>query len=60
MKYLSIVSVLFLMGCVGIPDNVKPVDNFKLEVYLGKWYEVVRLDNSFERGLTRVTAVNHD
>jgi len=44
------------MGCVGIPENVKPVDNFKLEKYLGKWYEIARLDHSFERGLTRVTA----
>ena len=44
------------MGCVGIPENVKPVDNFKLEKYLGRWYEIARLDHSFERGLTRVTA----
>lgn len=56
MKKLSIVLVLFLMGCVGIPENVKPVDNFKLEKYLGKWYEIARLDHSFERGLTRITA----
>ena len=56
MKKLSIVLVLFLMGCVGIPENVKPVDNFKLEKYLGRWYEIARLDHSFERGLTRITA----
>jgi len=56
MKILSILSVLFIMGCVGIPENVKPVDNFKLEKYLGKWYEIARLDHSFERGLTRITA----
>ena len=35
---------------------MKPVDHFKLEKYLGKWYEIARLDHSFERGLTRVTA----
>jgi apolipoprotein D and lipocalin family protein len=56
LKKLSIVLVLFLMGCVGIPENVKPVDNFKLEKYLGKWYEIARLDHSFERGLTRISA----
>ena len=56
MKKLSIVLVLFLMGCVGIPENVKPVDDFKLEKYLGKWYEIARLDHSFERGLTRISA----
>jgi len=53
---IAIVLVLFLFGCVGMPENVKPVDHFKLEKYLGKWYEIARLDHSFERGLTRVTA----
>jgi len=56
MTKLSVVLVMLLMGCVGIPENVKPVNNFKLEKYLGKWYEIARLDHSFERGLTRVTA----
>jgi len=56
MKKLSIVFSLFLMGCVGVPENVKPVQNFSLEKYLGKWYEIARLDHSFERGLTHVTA----
>jgi apolipoprotein D and lipocalin family protein len=56
MKKLSLIFVLLLSGCVGIPANVKPVDNFKLEKYLGKWYEIARLDHSFERGLIRVTA----
>jgi apolipoprotein D and lipocalin family protein len=56
MRKLSIVLVMFITGCVGIPVNVKPVDNFRLEKYLGEWYEIARLDHSFERGLTRVTA----
>lgn len=47
---------MFITGCTGIPEGVKPVDNFKLEKYLGKWYEIAKLDHSFERGLTRVTA----
>jgi len=56
MKKISIVLFLLLTGCIGIPDNVKPVDNFRLEKYLGQWYEIARLDHSFERGLSRVTA----
>jgi len=56
MRKTLVVWVLLLAGCVGIPENVKPVDNFRLERYLGKWYEIARLDHSFERGLTRVTA----
>jgi apolipoprotein D and lipocalin family protein len=45
-----------IAGCTGIPEGVQPVQDFKLERYLGKWYEVARLDHSFERGLTRVSA----
>jgi apolipoprotein D and lipocalin family protein len=56
MRKILMLLVLFLTGCVGIPENVKPVENFKLEKYLGKWYEIARLDHPFERGLTRVTA----
>lgn len=43
-------------GCVGVPEGVEPVRGFELERYLGTWYEIARLDHSFERGLTRVTA----
>ena len=46
----------FLAGCVGIPENVTPVGNFNADRYLGTWYEIARLDHSFERGLMRVTA----
>lgn len=33
-----------------------PVNNFELDRYLGRWYEVARLDHSFERDLQAVTA----
>jgi len=56
MKTLSTAVIFFLMGCVGIPEQVKPVDHFEIEKYLGKWYEIARLDHSFERGLSHVTA----
>lgn len=56
MRRFSIAFVLFLTACTGIPENVKPVNDFVLEKYLGKWYEIARLDHSFERGLSRVTA----
>ena len=51
-----LVIALFLVGCVGIPENIKPVENFNLKKYLGKWYEIARLDHSFERGLTNISA----
>ena len=51
-----IIFTLLLSGCLGYPDTVNPVQNFQLERYLGTWYEIVRLDHSFERGLEKVTA----
>lgn len=47
---------LFLAGCLGKPESVTPVKEFELEKYLGKWYEIARLDHSFERGMDQVTA----
>ena len=53
---LELTLACLLTGCVGVPKGVKPVENFSLERYLGRWYEIARLDHSFERGLSRVTA----
>jgi apolipoprotein D and lipocalin family protein len=39
-----------------MPQKVKPVSNFELDKYLGKWHEIARLDHSFERGMNQVTA----
>lgn len=39
-----------------MPDGVEPVKDFQAERYLGRWYEIARLDHSFERGLTNVSA----
>lgn len=44
------------VACTGVPKGLTPVGGFDLDKYTGKWYEIVRLDHSFERGLTRVTA----
>ena len=57
MRILSFITILFLMsGCTGTPKGVRPVDNFSLNQYMGKWYEIARLDHSFERGLNKVSA----
>lgn len=47
---------LMLSACTGVAEGITPVGNFKLDRYLGKWYEIARLDHDFERGLERVTA----
>jgi apolipoprotein D and lipocalin family protein len=49
-------SSLFLIGCLGIPESVTPVQDFEIDKFLGKWYEIARLDHSFEKGLQQVTA----
>jgi apolipoprotein D and lipocalin family protein len=47
---------LLLAGCTGTPEGVRPVTGFQLDRYLGTWYEIARLDHSFERGLDGVSA----
>ncbi|MGL4668166.1 MAG: lipocalin family protein, partial [Saezia sp.] len=44
-------------GCsVTVPSDVTPVKPFDANRYLGQWYEIARLDHSFERGLECVSA----
>lgn len=47
---------VFLFGCISTPEGVEPVTDFDISRYLGTWYEIARLDHSFERGLMEVTA----
>ena len=56
-KPFALVTLLYLLsGCVGIPSTVTPISDFELDRYLGTWYEIARLDHSFERGLEQVSA----
>ncbi|MFC4433678.1 lipocalin family protein [Cupriavidus respiraculi] len=41
------------VGNPNVPQPAKPVE---LERYLGRWYELARYDNRFERGCDAVTA----
>lgn len=56
MRYSLFILLVLVSGCTGLPDNVEPVTGFDLNRYLGRWYEIARLDHSFERGLEKVTA----
>ncbi|MAP31702.1 MAG: lipocalin [Marinobacter sp.] len=54
---LAVTALLFLMtGCTGVPKGIEPVTGFDQQRYLGTWYEIARLDHSFEEGLSQVTA----
>ena len=56
LKRVGMLCIVLLVSCTGLPDNVEPVSQFDTEQYLGTWYEIARLDHSFERNLERVTA----
>lgn len=49
---------LLAAGCTNIqpPSGVTAVTPFDLGRYQGRWYELARLDHSFERGMTDVSA----
>lgn len=51
MRGILFIMMFLLAGCVDKPEKVVPVKNFELSRYLGTWYEIARLDHSFERGL---------
>ncbi|MGR8934020.1 MAG: lipocalin family protein [Gammaproteobacteria bacterium] len=55
-KLYFAVWVCLLPGCTSIPDGVTAVSGFEADRYLGKWYEIARLEHSFERGLEQVSA----
>ena len=51
-----ILLLLALAGCAGLPEDTRAVQDFSAERYLGRWYEIARLDHGFEQGLDCVTA----
>lgn len=48
---------LLLSACsTSVPSGLHPITPFELNRYLGQWYEIARLDHSFERGMSDVNA----
>lgn len=53
----AVVLAAGLAGCSTTPpEGVPVVSPFDVARYEGRWYEIARLDHSFERGLTDVSA----
>lgn len=49
--------IIGLFGCSGGPyPPLAVVDNVEIDKYLGRWYEIARLPNSFEEGCFCITA----
>lgn len=47
---------LFIFSCKSIPDKAEPVSKFNVDQYVGKWYEIARIDFKFEKDLNNTTA----
>lgn len=45
-----------LFSCRSIPKGVEAVKNFQKDRYLGKWYEIARIDFKYERNMNNTTA----
>ncbi len=55
---LSIFLILFSTPmCVAESVDNTPISEFDLQRYMGKWYEIARFDNRYERNLSEVTAL---
>lgn len=63
MKTRKLIHILYifvmmagLFACATIPKGAVAVKPFDKERYLGKWYEIARLDFKYERGLNNTSA----
>ncbi len=66
MKNLTKIAIPVSLGIAGLllakamsvdlPKGAEPVEDFKAEKYLGKWFEIARFDYRFEKNLINVTA----
>ena len=54
----SLGAAVVLAGCASMqpPQGIAAVSPFDLARYEGRWYELARLDHSFERGMMDVSA----
>jgi apolipoprotein D and lipocalin family protein len=54
---LLIISVMIsISSCTSIPKGAVAIKPFDINKYLGKWYEIARIDFRFERDLNNTTA----
>jgi len=53
---LGVIGIFTINSCSLIPPKAVAVSSFNKEKYLGKWYEIARMDFRFERNLNNTTA----
>lgn len=54
-NWFILMTMAFMFGSCG-GEELQTVKQVDLDRYMGKWYEIVRLPNSFEEGLKCITA----
>lgn len=52
----ALLVILTFKSCTTIPKGAVAVKSFEIEKYLGRWYEIARMDFRFERNLDNTTA----
>lgn len=53
----ALAAAWLVTGCgPSTPEGIEPIEGFEVERYMGRWYEIARLDHRFERGMEQVTA----
>ncbi len=55
-RLFKLLALLFLFSCSNKEVLIEKLEGFQNEKYLGKWYEIARIDNRFEKNLISVTA----
>lgn len=54
--FILLLSFLAFSSCQTIPEGAIAITPFEKEKYLGKWYEIARLDFKYEKDLNNTTA----
>jgi apolipoprotein D and lipocalin family protein len=53
----ALLGLWLVTGCgPTTPEGIDPIRGFDVQRYMGRWYEIARLDHRFERGMEQVTA----
>ena len=57
-NYLLLIAIIMIgfSSCASIPEGAVAVTPFDKAKYLGKWYEIARLDFKYERNMNNTTA----
>lgn len=56
MRKIALLALVLLQACTMQPAGLQTVSALDAKRYMGTWYEIARLDHSFERNLQQVSA----